>query len=134
MTAARYGFDGQFMWAVNLGSNEQPFADPTFRPDDDRFGNGVVVYPGNQLPKIGYPATPGPMPSIRLKAWRRGLQDAELVELVRNTAPAESVAAMEDRLATLIPEALSEGVGTASWSQDPEDWIEFRKSLLLDLR
>ena len=134
MTAARYGFDGQFMWAVNLGSNEQPFADPTFRPDDDRFGNGVVVYPGNQLPKIGYPATPGPMPSIRLKAWRRGLQDAELVELVRNTAPAESVAAMEDRLATLIPEALSEGVGTASWSQDPADWIEFRKSLLLDLR
>jgi len=134
MTAARYGFDGQFMWAVNLGSNEEPFAEPTYRPDDDRFGNGVVVYPGNQLPKIGYPATPGPMPSIRLKAWRRGLQDAELVELVRRTASDATVAAMEERLKVLIPSALSEGNETASWSQDPADWIEFRKSLLVDLQ
>lgn len=133
-TAARYGFDGQLMWAVNLGSNEKPFAEPTYRPDDDRFGNGVMVYPGNQLPKIGYPSNPGPMPSIRLKAWRRGLQDAELVELVRSTAPAATVAAMEARFEALIPSALSEGRDTASWSDDPADWIEFRKSLLMDLR
>ncbi len=130
MAAARYGFDGQFMWAVNLGSDERPFAEPSYKPDDDRFGNGVMVYPGNQLPKIGYPATPGPLPSMRLKAWRRGLQDAELIQLVRNGANAEAVQTMEAELTTLFPRGLSEGTGKAAWQQSPAAWIDFRASLL----
>ena len=133
VTAAKYGFDGQFMWAVNLGSDERPFAEPSYRPDDDRFGNGIMVYPGNQLPKIGYPATPGPLPSMRLKAWRRGLQDAELIHLVRTTTSSETVSAMESRLNAILPRALSEGRRSAAWSSNPQDWIEFRKSLLQDL-
>jgi len=134
VTAARYGFDGQLMWAVNLGSDEEPFAEPLYRPDEDRFGNGVMVYPGNQLPKIGYPATPGPLPSMRLKAWRRGLQDADLINLVRTQTSAATSRAMESRLAALVPRALTEGQRTAAWSSDPADWIDFRKSLLLDIR
>ncbi len=130
VVGAKYGFDGQFKWAVNLGSNDRPFAEPSYKPDDDRFGNGVFVYPGNQLPKIGFPATPGPIPSMRLKAWRRGLQDAELIQLVRQFGDASAVEDMEKRLNTLIPRALSEGRGKAAWSTDTKDWIEFRNALL----
>lgn len=130
VVGAKYGFDGQFKWAVNLGSNERPFAEPSYKPDDDRFGNGVFVYPGNQLPKIGYPATPGPIPSMRLKAWRRGLQDAELIHLVRQHAEPSEVEQMEKSLSALIPRALSEGRRKAAWSDDTKDWIDFRNALL----
>ncbi len=123
---SRYGFDGQLMWAVNLGSDEQPFARPSYKDEDDRFGNGVMVYPGNQLEKIGFPASPGPIPSMRLKAWRRGLQDAELAELARQNNPKK----VNDLLTKIIPKALADGEGEAAWSDDPADWIEFRRVLL----
>lgn len=124
--AARYGIDGVLMWAVNLGNDDKPFADPSYKPDDDRFGNGVLVYPGNQLPKIGFPASPGAIPSARLKAWRRGLQDFELIELARHKIPAET----EALLRGIMPRALAEGEGRAAWSSDPAAWIEFKRALL----
>lgn len=123
---ARYGFDGQLMWAVNLGSDEQPFARPSYKDDDDRFGNGVMVYPGNQLEKIGFPASPGPIPSMRLKAWRRGLQDAELANLAKQNN-AEKV---NELLTSIVPKALADGRGDAAWSDVPADWIEMRRELL----
>jgi len=123
---ARYGFQGQFMWAVNLGNNDLPFNDPQYTPDEDRAGNGVMVYPGNQLDKIGYEKSPGPLPSMRLKAWRRGLQDAELFYLARNNAATTATALIE----TQIPSALSEAQGAASWSSSSGDWIDFHKTLL----
>ncbi|MCB1755213.1 MAG: DUF4091 domain-containing protein [Gammaproteobacteria bacterium] len=125
--AARYNFDGQLMWAVNLGSDEQPFARPSYKDDDDRFGNGVMVYPGNQLAKIGFPATPGPMPSMRLKAWRRGLQDAELAVLGRK---AGRQTAVDELLEAMIPAALGEATGDAQWPDDPARWIDFHWQLL----
>ncbi len=124
--AARYGIDGVLMWAVNLGNDDKPFADPSYKPDDDRFGNGVLVYPGNQLPKIGFAASPGAIPSARLKAWRRGLQDFELIELARQNAPAETEALVRG----IMPRALAEGEGRAAWSSDPAAWIEFKRALL----
>lgn len=126
VVGARYGFQGQFMWAVNLGNNDKPFAEPTYKTADDRFGNGVVVYPGNQLDKIGFEPSPGPLPSVRLKLWRRGLQDAELYFLAKN----HDAAAADELLKTIMPRALSQGKGTAAWPQDPAEWIEFHKSLL----
>jgi hypothetical protein len=125
--SARYHFDGQLMWAVNLGNDEQPFALPSYKDDDDRFGNGVMLYPGNQLPKIGFPATPGPMPSMRLKAWRRGLQDAELAVLARTTDKQSEV---DELLKTMIPNALSDARDEAEWPNDPAQWIDFHLELL----
>lgn len=128
VTGARYDFDGQLMWAVNLGSDERPFARPSYKDEDDRFGNGVMVYPGNQLPKIGFPAAPGPLPSIRLKMWRRGLQDADLVALAKQAGREDAVAEV---LQAQIPQALGAvRSGASSWSDDPADWVNFHRQLL----
>ena len=124
--AARYNIDGVLMWAVNLGNDDKPFADPSYKPDDDRFGNGVLVYPGRQLPKIGFPAARGAIPSMRLKSWRRGLQDYELVQLAAEQHPAATAQLLQQ----MIPQALAQGTGKAAWSSDPADWIAFKLKLL----
>ena len=126
VVGARYGLQGQFMWAVNLGSDEFPYRDPQYKIDENRAGNGVMVYPGRRLDKIGYNSSPGPVPSMRLKSWRRGLQDAELYLLAHKNNPTAADRIIKQQ----IPRALSEGRGTASWSSDPAVWIEFHKQLL----
>jgi len=123
---ARYGLSGQFMWAVNLGSDDRPFAEPSYKPDDDRFGNGVLVYPGNQLDKIGFRKVPGPIPSMRLKTWRRGLQDAELFFLAEENNPN----AAHKLIRSVVPDALATAKGDASWSFKPATWIDFKLQLL----
>ncbi len=125
--SARYGFDGQLMWAVNLGNDEKPFARPSYKDDDDRFGNGVMVYPGNKLDKIGFPASPGPIPSMRLKSWRRGLQDAELALLA---AKAGKEAEVRQLLQQMIPAALADAEGDAQWPDETQKWIDFHLQLL----
>ena len=126
VVGARYGFQGQFMWAVNLGNDEFPYRDPQFNVNEDRAGNGVMVYPGNQLDKIGYEKSPGPVPSMRLKAWRRGLQDAELYYLAYDKSPN----AADTLLKQQMPAALTEGRDKPSWSSNTADWIDFHRSLL----
>lgn len=127
---ARYGFQGQLMWAANLGSDRWPYSQPSYKPDDDRIGNGVLVYPGNQLPKIGFDAVPGPIPSMRMKAWRRGLQDAELYLLAREKNPH----AAQSLISTLIPRALGEALAAGdqhpSWPAQAGPWIQWREQLL----
>ncbi|MFK7730071.1 MAG: DUF4091 domain-containing protein [Pseudomonadales bacterium] len=129
--AARYQLDGNLMWAVNLGDMDAPYRMPVYKPADDRFGNGVMVYPGKQLPKIGFDAVPGPIPSMRLKAWRRGLQDAELAELGRRNGKQDAV---EQLLTEIVPVALADaqdlGLKEAQWSQNPADWIDLKINLL----
>ena len=123
---ARYGFQGQFMWAVNLGSDDFAYRDPQYTPADTRAGNGVFVYPGYQLDRIGYPKQRGPVPSMRLKSWRRGLQDAELYYLARQQSPAAADTLMRQQM----PSALTDGQGLPGWSSDTADWIDFHKKLL----
>ncbi len=124
---ARYDFDGHFMWALNLGDEDEPYRYPSYKKEDDRFGNGTMVYPGNKLDTIGMKSIPGPIPSMRLKAWRRGLQDAELIFLAQKAGHEKEV---DQMLKELVPVALSEGKGSANWSDDPQDWIQFRQKLL----
>lgn len=127
----RYNFDGQFMWAGNLGQDEAPYRLPTYSLKDDRYGNGVIVYPGGQLDKIGYPAVAGPIPSMRMKAWRRGLQDAELARLARAAGHGVDVDEILQRLVPVaLADALRDGHKDAQWSDDPVDWIDMRQGLL----
>ncbi|MFK8020610.1 MAG: glycoside hydrolase domain-containing protein [Pseudomonadales bacterium] len=131
VVTARYGLDGNFMWALNLGQDDAPFRQPNYLLGDDRYGNGVLVYPGNQLPKIDYPASPGPLPSMRLKAWRRGLQDAELVFLAKeNGHTAKADLLLKELIPSALADALEAGHKKAQWSFDEADWIEFRLALL----
>ena len=127
VVTAKYHFDGHFMWAINLSDPEKPYHFPSYKRQDDRFGNGTMVYPGYKLDTLGLESVPGPIPSMRLKAWRRGLQDAELILLARKAGHQTEVEQMLDEL---IPSALSEGKGKASWSSDPQDWIAFKRRLL----
>jgi len=130
---ARYGIQGQLMWAVNLGSDESPFGEPSYKPDDDRVGNGVLVYPGKQLPRIGYAEAPGPVPSMRLKTWRRGLQDAELYLLAHERYPEETDALIRSLIPRALQEAVAYGDTTPAWSVEEAAWIQWRDELLLML-
>jgi Glycoside hydrolase 123, catalytic domain len=129
VTTARYGFTGHFIWAVNFGHHEEPYRQPTYKKGDDRFGNGTMVYPGAGLTTIGMPARDEPIPSIRIKSWRRGLQDAELARLARARGP-KAKAQVERLLRELIPRALSEASGEASWPQDSAVWGRVHRELL----
>lgn len=100
-------------------------------------GDGVLFYPGTDT---RYPADSyglqGPLASLRLKLWRRGLQDVDYLTLaatVNPTRTAEIVNAM-------VPKVLWEyGVADPadptwvrtdiSWSTDPDDWEAARREL-----
>ncbi|HMA96298.1 MAG TPA: DUF4091 domain-containing protein [Polyangiaceae bacterium] len=64
-----------------------PFATAeTFHNDQGDYcnGDGMLVYPGRQLQFPQHDlGLDGVVPSIRLKQWRRGVQDAAYVELAR---------------------------------------------------
>jgi hypothetical protein len=77
-------------------------------------GDGILVYPG-------------PLPSLRLKALRRGLEDRLLLrELVKcgGAARARSI------VRRMVPRALGEGQGKASWSLDEPVWESARLGVL----
>ncbi len=127
LVAARHGLSGFFVWAANLGDARAPFSRPTYKEKDDRFGNGTLLYPGPALPQVGLPALAEPLPSMRLRALRRGMYLADLVAIARTRGDAAEV---ERALERFIPRALGEGKGAASWPSDSLAWFEFRRGLL----
>ncbi|MEM7307945.1 MAG: hypothetical protein AAF682_14805 [Planctomycetota bacterium] len=93
-------------------------------------GDGVLLYPGNDFlyPQDSY-GLEGPLASLRLKHWRRGLQDYEYLQLAR----AKNPAAVDSLVQFLVPSVLWEPgvddpsdptyvVADISWSTDPEVW------------
>jgi hypothetical protein len=78
----------------------------------------------------GLLAYPGPLPSLRLKAMRRGLADRLLLRhLARcGTEAAAEAAAIAGRL---IPRALGDATGgRAAWPDDEPSWEEARHQVL----
>ncbi len=100
-------------------------------------GDGVLFYPGTDLlfPQSSY-GVDGPFASLRLKHWRRGIQDVAYIRLAAQVDPARTRAIVE----RTIPEVLWE-VGVTdlgdptwvrkdiSWSTDPDDWEAARAEL-----
>jgi|GEM_PF-2010490 len=75
----RYEADGVCVWnATDWGDwdTDAPPADPYTNAGGRYAGASMIVYPGA---RFGYD---GPIPSIRLKAMRRGLQDFEYLRLI----------------------------------------------------
>jgi hypothetical protein len=100
-------------------------------------GDGVLFYPGRDChyPEQSY-GVDGPFASLRLKHWRRGIQDADYLALANAVDP-EATQSIINRM---IPKVLWEyGVENEedptyvytdiSWSTDPDRWENARKEL-----
>lgn len=75
----------------------------------------------------GLLAYPGPLPSLRLKALRRGLQDRLLL---RELSACAGSAAAERIVRRMIPRALGEARGEPSWSLEEPAWEQARREVL----
>ena len=95
------------------------------------------MYPGTDvvIPSDSYNID-GPIASLRLKHWRRGVQDVDYLTLAAQYDPV----AVNLLVSKMAPKALWEiGVsdptdptwirGDISWSSDPDDWEAARSKL-----
>lgn len=100
-------------------------------------GDGVLFYPGTDalFPNHSY-GLAGPIASLRLKYWRRGIQDVEYIALAEAVNRKATWALIE----RMVPKVLWEtGVGDPadptwvsapiSWSTNPDDWEAVRREL-----
>ncbi len=98
-------------------------------------GNGLLAYPGTSV----YPGhtsygVDGPFASLRIKEWRRGIQDVDYLTLAAQFDPA----GVQQIVNTTIPQVLWEYQtdapsyytgGGPSWSVNPDDWEGARARL-----
>ncbi len=133
--AARYDVDGIFYWVGNFWPDHNVYRD-ALNWNEDEISNGILFYPGNQLPQIGYPAVAGPLSSIRMKMLRRGLQDIEYFWLAKQIDETGAKAIVKK----IIRSALNEReydpywqhplwAKPGDWSHDPRDWYRARLEL-----
>ena len=100
-------------------------------------GDGVLFYPGTDwlFPADSY-GVKGPFASLRLKYWRRGIQDVDYLTLASAIDPAQVQAIVE----ATVPKVLWEyGVSDPNdptwvrtairWSADPDAWEAARRRL-----
>jgi hypothetical protein len=100
-------------------------------------GDGVLFYPGTDTlyPNESY-GLEGPIASLRLKHWRRGIQDVDYLALARAINPTRVQQILNER----VPKALWDyGVTDPndptwvrtdiSWSSNPDDWESARAEL-----
>jgi hypothetical protein len=93
-------------------------------------GDGLLMYPGRDR---RFPAedrgVDRPLPSLRLKAWRRGIEDVEYLRLVEKAGHAAFAAEL---MASLVPRALADETEVGepvSWPEEGEPWLAARRAL-----
>lgn len=144
------GVGAWIYWYANLSSTSNLFQNATtwgsqtyfdqylgmFGTNGTTNGNGILVYPGTDVmnPSDSY-GVDGPFASLRLKEWRRGIQDADYLALASQINPT----AVQNIMNSVIPKALWENpapegdpswfVGGVSWSADPDVWEAARAQL-----
>jgi hypothetical protein len=115
----------------------QTSADPMYGQVGGSNGDGVMFYPGTDavFPAFSY-GVDGPIASLRLKYWRRGIQDVDYLTLANAINPA----AVATLVNSMVPAALWENQcfdlsdcsyfkGPVSWSNKPDDWESARLQL-----
>ena len=151
----RYKIGGSFWWAMDLGNPDKPLAIPTYKDGDSRWGNGVLFYPGARLSDVGLPNIDGPLSCLRMKAYRRGLQDYEYGWLLQQQGKGKTA---DDLVKRVVPIALTEATGVTvgakegdqsagaeqrggalggktlhksgpPWSENVDDWYQMREDL-----
>ncbi|TEU19215.1 MAG: DUF4091 domain-containing protein [Anaerolineales bacterium] len=100
-------------------------------------GDGVLFYPGTdkRFPEDSY-GVMGPFASLRLKHWRRGIQDVDYLTLAAEIAP-ERTAEIVNRIIPKVlweysvsdPEDPTWLLADISWSTDPDVWEAARAEL-----
>jgi len=124
--------------AAWTGAHDEPLHDPFADPETAApgtaggwsNGGGVLVYPGGAGSEHRDHTVDvnGVVPSIRLKNWRRGIEDAGYLQLARERDPARA-----DAIAHwLVPSAFGDADGgrPASWSPRGKAFFQARKALL----
>jgi|APSaa5957512622_1039677.scaffolds.fasta_scaffold00483_17 hypothetical protein len=103
-------------------------------------GDGVLMYPGTdtRYPADSYNVTV-PFASLRLKQWRRGIQDHDYLTLAAEIDPERVNEIVEELIPVVLWEVGCAGEGTdwddswvysdVSWSNDPDLWEAARKEL-----
>jgi len=99
---------------TNVANDPLTFDERSRGGTDFGNGDGLLVYPG-------------PLPSLRLKALRRGLQDRLLLRELRRCGGSALAGRIVRRM---VPKALGEGHGAASWSVDESVWESARLDVL----
>ena len=125
--AYRYGVELWYAWEAlyfsdryNRGGPTEVFTQPiTF---DERKKGGTDFGNGD-----GVLAYPGPLPSLRLKALRRGLTDRLLLLELEACGQRERALGIAKRM---IPRALDEATILPSWPSSEIDWERARNEIL----
>jgi len=144
------GIDAWYYWQANLSGTGNRFQNAVtwgtqsyydaylgmYGSNGTTNGNGLLVYPGtdvmNQSDSYG---VDGPFASLRLKEWRRGIQDSDYLALASRINPS----AVQNIINSVVPKVLWENpapegdpswfVGGVSWSADPDKWEAARAQL-----
>ena len=133
--AKRYKLDGLFYWVANFWPDNEVYKNAV-NWNSSEISNGILFYPGQQLPSIGFPKIDGPVSSLRMKTLRRGLLDMEYVWLAQQKDPQKTEAIVEK----IVNSALNEGGFNpywnipkwgkkGDWSHNPKDYFNARKEL-----
>ncbi|MDQ7075750.1 MAG: DUF4091 domain-containing protein [Gammaproteobacteria bacterium] len=142
--AHKFGLDSWYFWdiaywhqkranrATDLWNDPLTYTSGLFGGSAENVGNGdgSLLYPGeDKLFPTSDRGFAGPVASIRLKNWRRGVQDYELLKM----ATAKGYGTQVKRLVQkMIPKALfeSEEGEAISWSQQGALWERARRELI----
>ncbi len=140
--ATYYDDNQQGLGKVDLFTSANTFgtasSDPNYGTVGGANGNGVFMYPGtDELFSADSYGIAGPIASLRLKHWRRGIEDVDYLTLAAQKDPA-MVSAIVDKI---VPSVLWEEqchdpvsdcsytYAPASWSDNPDDWEAARAEL-----
>lgn len=120
---ARYGLDGALNWEVDFA----PGCVENQRCSPGGFLNldALLIYRGEEVGQ----ARGEPVASMRLKALRRGAQDAALLALARERSPDRARWIVE----RMVPRALGDGLykdGRGMWPRSAQLYHEAREELL----
>ncbi len=100
-------------------------------------GDGVLFYPGTdtRFPDESYGVS-GPFASLRLKLWRRGIQDVDYLTLAASVNPTRTAEIVNEIVPKVLWEYGVEDPGDPtwvltdiSWSTDPDVWEAARAEL-----
>lgn len=112
---------GWVEWEFDFNAYAAWFEAENFKDDHRAYnGSGQMIYRGAVM---GYNE---PIPSIRLKAMRRGLQDYEYFQLLADKEGKRAADEFVNRIIYKRPFGARAMLDTEIWKNNPEEWEEVR--------